>query len=107
MRRFYFWLVIFERRSHEKQQILKRVITAKKGESKSVILELAKQLIDKECLIYTFNSQIVGTVKQVTDGGILVEANDKSVNIINPDYVVRLREYLRKKSGKKKSIVTD
>lgn len=69
--------------------------------------ELAKRFIDKECLIYTFNgSQINGTVKEVGDGAILVESNG-TVEAINIDFVMRIREYPKKKNGKKKSVVLD
>lgn len=69
--------------------------------------ELAKRFIDKECLIYTFNGgQINGTVKEVGDGAILVESNG-TVEAINIDFVMRIREYPRKKNGKKKSVVLD
>lgn len=69
--------------------------------------ELAKRFIDKECLIYTFNgNQINCTVKEVGDGAILVESNG-TVEAINIDFVMRIREYPKKKNGKKKSVVLD
>ena len=71
------------------------------------MLELAKKMIGKECLIYTFNgTQIVGTVKEVGDGAILV-AGETTEEVVNLDFVVRIREYPRKKNGKKKSVVLD
>ncbi|MDY5859625.1 MAG: hypothetical protein SPJ77_01445 [Eubacteriales bacterium] len=69
--------------------------------------ELAKNFIGKECIIYTFNSQqIAGTVKEISGGALLVD-NGKETEVINLDFVVRMREYPRGKNGKKKSIVTD
>lgn len=85
---------------------LKQFIISKKTEDKTKMLELAKRFIDKECLIYTFNSQLTGTIKEVSDGAILIEEGG-SVEAVNVDYIVRIREYPRNKKGKKKSIVLD
>ena len=70
--------------------------------------ELAKKFIDKECVIYSFdgNHQYQGVIKEVTDGAILVETNGK-IDALNLDFVIRIREYPRKKNGKKKSVVLD
>ena len=66
-----------------------------------------KRFVEKECLIYTFNgTQINGTVKEVTDGALLLESNG-TVEAVNLDFIVRIREYPKKKNGKKKSVVLD
>lgn len=68
--------------------------------------ELAKRFIDKECIITSFdgNHQYEGVIKEVTDGAILVEKDGK-IEALNLDFVIRIREYPRKKNGKKKTIV--
>lgn len=69
--------------------------------------ELAKRFIGKECIIYSFNgNQYTGTVKEVTDGAMLLE-NEGGTEAINLDFIVRLREHPRNKKGKKKSVVLD
>ena len=70
--------------------------------------ELAKRFIDKECIITSFdgNHQYEGVIKEVTDGAILVEKDGK-IEALNLDFVIRIREYPRKKNGKKKTIVAD
>ena len=70
--------------------------------------ELAKRFIDKECLITAFDSnhQFEGVIKEVSDSAILVEKKE-SVEAINLDFVIRIREYPRNKKGKKKSVVLD
>ncbi len=68
--------------------------------------ELAKHFLDKECLIYTYNSQFGGKIVEVTEGAILVD-DGKQLEAINLDFVLRIREYPRKKNGKKKSVVID
>ena len=70
--------------------------------------ELAKRFIDKECVISSFdgNQQYQGVIREVTDGAILVEKNGK-IEALNLDFVIRIREYPRKKNGKKKTVVLD
>ena len=70
--------------------------------------ELAERFIDKECLIYSFDSshQYEGIIKEVTDGAILVEKGG-ILEAINLDFVIRIREFPRNKNGKKKSVVLD
>ena len=70
--------------------------------------ELAKKFIDKECLIYAFDSnhQFEGIIKEVTDGAILIEKTG-TTEAINLDFVIRIREFPKNKKGKKKSVVLD
>jgi hypothetical protein len=83
-----------------------RVVSAKK-EDKTHMKDLAKAFIGKECLVYTVNSQtLTGTVKEVTDGAILLQS-ENTHEAVNLDFIVRIREYPRNKKGKKKSVVID
>ena len=69
--------------------------------------ELAQKFIGKECLIYTFNSsQLTGVIKEVNEGALLIEYGG-NLEAVNFDYIVRIREYPRKKNGKKKSVILD
>ncbi len=70
--------------------------------------ELATRFIDKECVIYAFDSshQYIGVIKEVTDGAILVEKGGK-LEAINLDFVIRIREYPTNKNGKKKTVFLD
>ena len=90
-----------------KNMLLRRLIKKRKTEDRAQMTELARGFIDKECIIYTFNgSQIMGTVKEVTDGALLIE-KDGVTEAVNIDFVMRLREHPRKKNGKKKSVIID
>lgn len=70
--------------------------------------ELAKRFVDKECLITAFDSnhQFEGVIKEVSDSAILVEKNG-TIEAINLDFVIRIREYPKNKNGKKKTVVFD
>ncbi len=72
--------------------------------------ELAKQFIGKDCIVYTVtsnDSSIQGVIKEVDDGGIVLEKDSGEREIVNLDFVTRIREYPKKKNGKKKSVVLD
>ncbi|MCI7768516.1 MAG: hypothetical protein MSJ26_11140 [Oscillospiraceae bacterium] len=81
----------------------------KKG-GKIQMTELVKNFIGKEVIIYTMNSsaeQISGTIGEISGDWITLENMNGGQEIINLEYVTRIREYPRNKNGKKKSIITD
>jgi len=103
------WIIIFfvifrNRRAVVARQIIKK----RKLEGNAEMKELAKRYINKECLISSFDSnhQFEGVIKEVSDSAILVEKNG-TVEAINLDFVIRIREYPKNKKGKKKSVVLD
>ena len=98
-------LLIYLARQREKA-ILKQILNKKKAKDGQDMKELAKSFIDKECIIYTFNSQLTGVIRQVTEGALMVE-NGGTCEAVNLDFVVRIRQYPKKKNGKKKSVVID
>ncbi len=68
---------------------------------------LAKQFIGKDCLLYTFNgNRIAGRVLEVTEHGLLLQTGD-TTEVVNLDFIIRLREHPTDKKGKKKSVVLD
>ena len=100
---FVLFIVLGERRD----VVMKKIITKKHKEGNIQMIELAKNFIDKECIIYSFNgNQIVGTVKEVNGSALLLE-NKGVLEAVNLDFIVRIREYPKKKNGKKKSVVLD
>lgn len=96
------FIVIYSGKRNE-QIVLKQIKKMKNKEERAAMTELAKRFIGKECVISTFNSQVVGVIKEVTDGAVLVE-NNETPEIINIDYIVKIKEYPRNKKGKKKII---
>ena len=72
--------------------------------------ELARQFIGEDCIIYTITSNdgsLQGVIKEIDDGGMVIERNSGERKIVNLDFVTRIREYPRKKNGKKKGVVLD
>ncbi len=75
-----------------------------------VMKELAKQFIGEECMIYTITSNdgsVQGVIKEIDGGGMIIERNTGEREIINLDFVTRIRQYPKKRNGKKKSVVLD
>ena len=57
--------------------------------------------------IASYDGSIQGIIKEIDDGGMVIERNSGEREIINLDFVTRIREYPRKKNGKKKGVVLD
>ena len=93
---------------NRKLVVARNIIKKRKTGGNIEMKELAKKFIDKECIISSFdgNHQYDGVIREVTDGAVL---NEKGGNLeaINLDFIMRIREYPRKKNGKKKSVVLD
>ncbi len=99
-------LILLWTQRNERMALVK-IIQKRKRKDGTSMKELAKQFIGKDVLIYSFNSQqLDGVVKEVTDGALLLE-KDGTLEAINLDFIVRIREFPKKKNGKKKSVVLD
>lgn len=110
----YIWLallllliVLWLQRRKKKAATLAYVLQRKKKNRENIAMkELAKQFIGKECLVYTLmgsDGLIKGTIKEVTDGGIIVERPD-GMEAVNLEYIARIREWPRDKKGNKKTV---
>ena len=67
--------------------------------------ELAKQFIGEECIIYTITSNdgsVLGVIKEIGDGGMIIERKSGEREIINLDFVTRIREYPRMAAQEKR-----
>lgn len=103
---FLLLLVLIFQRMRRKKLILTKIITAKKKRGTHTMKELALRFIGKECLIYAFDSQITGIITEVTDNALLID-NKGTTEVVNLDFIVRIKEYPKNKNGKKKSVVLD
>ncbi len=102
------FLVLYTMLRNRKAVVARRIIKNRKLEDKSKMIELAKKFIGKECLIYSFDSnhQFQGVIKEISNGAVLIEKGD-TIEAINLDFVIRIREFPKNKKGKKKSVVFD
>ena len=82
----------------------------KQNKENSEMKELAKRFIGEECIIYTITSNdgsVQGVIKEIDDGGMVIEKKTGELEIIKRDFVTRIPQYPRKKNGKTKDIVLD
>jgi len=101
------FFILFTQHRDQNTVITKKML-GRKTEDNSEMVELAKRFIDKACIVYTFNgNQLIGTIKEVSGGAILLENESGTVEAVNLDFVLRVREHPRKKNGKKKSVILD
>lgn len=106
-------LIIFFciRRRRRTAAVAWHILNQRKQNKENVVMkELAKQFIGEECIIYTIASNdgsIQGVIKEIGDGGMVIERNSGEREIVNLDFVTRIRQYPRKKNGKKKDFVLD
>ena len=102
------FIILLAARRRRRNVIARQVLKKRKTEDQKKMIELAKRFIGKDCIVYAFDSDhhFDGVIKEVVDGAILIEKDGKT-EVINLDFVIRIREYPRDKKGKKKSIILD
>ena len=102
------FVIIYIDSLNKKKEIHKLVLKklSKRKEGVSKMNEMIKEFIGKECIVYTFQSQVTGIIEKVEDNWMCIK-KDNNTEIVNIDYINRIREYPRKKTGKKKTIFAD
>lgn len=113
----YWWIVVilillWWIRKRRRTAAAVRQMQNRRKQNKQILAvkELAKQFIGEECIIYTITSNdgsVQGVIKEIDGGGMIIERNSGEREIINLDFVTRIRQYPKKKNGKKKSVVFD
>ena len=89
---------LMQTRTRRQQAVIAQTVRRKKKTGKEqtrAMLELAKRLIGKKCVIYTLNFETSGIIREVVDGGILLEKKT-TTEVINPDYIMRIRTVAEK-----------
>ena len=83
-------------------KIAKRKRKHLNDEEKAKMNEIIQKFIGKECIISTINSESVsvqGTIEEINGGWITV-THDGTEEMINVDYIVKIKGYPRKKKNK-------
>ena len=94
-----------KRRRYVANRILvKNRIRNREGEEGNFMRELAERFIGKDVYINLLDGRADGVIKEVTDNGIMLE-NKNGMQVVNLDYVVKLREYPHNKKGKRSTIM--
>ncbi|MDY6017878.1 MAG: hypothetical protein SPI97_09720 [Oscillospiraceae bacterium] len=98
------FLILYFQRKNE--QNIKRIIRKRKKRGITDMSDLFNRYIGKDCLVYLSNgsSVIECSVVGVTDNFLTVKTKDGE-EMLNIDYLVRIKEHPVNKNGKKKSVV--
>lgn len=101
-------LLLWIRKERTVAAVCKMQKQKKQNKEMNAMKELAKQFIGEECIVYTITSNdgsVQGIIKEISDSGLLIERKSGEQEIINLDFVTRIRQYPRKKNGKKKTVI--
>ena len=101
---FIILLVEHQCRQAEGQRHALRIIQRKrKKEGRKPMNETLQRYVGKECIITTnLGSAFTGSVEAIEDNWLILCDGD----MVNIDYVSRIREHPRNKKGKKKAVIT-
>ena len=103
-------IVGFALMSQEKRKniLLARTILRKKNQKETTVMkETAKRFIGERCIVYFIGgTQSVGVIKEVNDTAIVINVKGTD-EILNLDFVARIRQYPKDKKGKEKKVVLD
>jgi hypothetical protein len=69
-----------------------------------------EKFVGKDCIITTMNGTIKGIVESIDDNWIVIKSNESiadSRDMVNVDYISRIREHPINKMGKKKSLLLE
>lgn len=104
--------LIFFTQKMRRKYVLHKIIRAKAKKRTSGVnemIELAKRFVNRDCIVYTYNGeQLVGKIEEVGSTGIMLRSKkDAAAQLINADFILRIREHPLDKNGKKKSVVLD
>lgn len=101
---FISWYLPWKRRKRyaAKKVIINSKMKKEKRSDTKIMRELAERFIGKDVYINLLDGKADGVIKDVTDSGIVLENKD-GIQIVNLDYVIKLREYPYKK-GKRATI---
>lgn len=104
---FVLFIVLLYQKQEEILVVVRKHLRKKRG--KTDMTALIERYIGKECLIYTCtsSSQITGTIKSCNEGWLEIENSNGQCDLINCEYIMRIREYPRNKKGKKKGVILD
>ena len=90
----------------KKKKKLRKIMKNRNSEEQTEMVELAKRFLEKECVIDTIEHQVIGVIEEVSEGAILLKT-ESGMQMLNLDFVERIREFPRNKKGKKKSVILD
>ena len=98
------FIIISQQNRHKKAAVIQQVIKNKRAKGAKKMHELLEKYIGQECVVYTLNNQITGTVTALQDGWLSLSDKLGNTEVLNLDYIIRVRQVPLNKNGKKKAI---
>ena len=101
------WVVLFVILKENKQHNIRRIIRKRRKRGLNDMSEVFNRYIGKDCVIYLSNSSsnvLECKVPGISENWLTIESRD-GVEIINVDYIIRIKEHPVNKNGKKKSVI--
>lgn len=99
----------YQTQKRENQRHILKAIKSHKKKGGADVGEVIKRFIGKECIITIMNENVIGIIEAMEDNWIVISSIESGTKdgteIINTDYISRIREYPKNKKGKKKLIV--
>lgn len=95
-----FFLLIYRKRKQKKKLIVQHIHQKYNHKENNTMIEFAKRFIGKECIVYYFDSQIQGIIKEIDENGNAILLEDKygnATSILNLEYVIRIQNVQAKK----------
>lgn len=100
-------LLVFNGSKKKRRRIVanQKILKIRTQKEKEIMRELAQRFIGRDCYINLFEGTADGVIKEVTEGGIVLEKN-AAIQAVNLNYVVKIREYPYR-NGKRATFVGD
>ena len=100
-----FLIILPARRRRKAAAAMRLILRKKRVKGANKMHELLEKYVGKECTVYTLgDSNVTGTVTALKDGWLNIEDKLGNEEVLNLDYIVRVREIPLNKNGKKKVI---
>lgn len=96
---FVFVIVFREKKKRNKQiEILRKI---RNRRNKIMNSDMLKVFVGKDCVVYTVDKYVSGVIEQINDNWLNIKTQD-GLEMLNIEYIVRVKEYPLDKNGKKK-----
>ena len=106
---FIFFIIVFciylpkkRRRRYIGKQLMAKKKLMQENDGREEMKELIQQFVGKDVYIKLLDGNADGIVKEVTDSGVVLE-NKGNLQVLNLDYVIKVREYPYK-NGKRATL---
>lgn len=100
-------IIVFIVLRDNRSKNIRRIIRKRRKKGFRDMSEVFNRYIGKDCVVYLSNTSsniLECKVTSVSDNWLTVESRD-GVEIINVDYIIRIKEHPLNKNGKKKSVI--